>query len=260
MSDITTTGPTSEVIEITIPGAPGPPGQPGPQGAGGVQGPTGAAGPPGPTGPVGPPGGFTIAGTGPDTSYLPAQPAPGQEGMVWLIGTTSFQVYWWNGSAWEVLNLGAGPQGPTGPAGSTGAAGPQGVVGPTGAQGPVGATGAAGANPPTPQWQALPEIESPWTEMPGSTCQFLYDGWGRVQLRGEVYFPGGNPPDMSLITMCPSNAGPPTETTTCFAVEDVVPARVYRVEVNADGRILLRFPALNTTGNLFLDTVSWQTQ
>ena len=143
MSDITVTGPTADVIEITTPGMPGPPGAPGPQGPGGVQGPTGPAGPVGPSGPHGPPGGFTIADVVPDISYLPAAPAAGQEGMVWLVGTTSYVVYWWNGTAWQTLNVATGPQGPVGPAGPTGAQGPQGAAGPTGAQGPVGPTGAA---------------------------------------------------------------------------------------------------------------------
>ena len=258
MSDITVTGPTTEVIEITIPGAPGPPGQPGPQGAGGVQGPTGPAGPIGPTGFHGPPGGFTVAAVVPDTSHLPAAPTPAQAGMVWLVGTTRYVVYWWNGTAWQTLNIAAGPQGPTGLTGPTGPAGPQGVVGPTGAQGPVGSTGPAGATPTSPLWQPLPALTSPWAVVAGSTCQYLSDAWGRVQLRGEVYYPGANPPDLSIITTCP--VGAPTHNTTQFAVEDVIPTRVYRVDVHTDGNIYLRFPALNTTGQLFLDTISWQTQ
>lgn len=258
MSDITISGPPADVIEISVPGMPGPPGQPGPRGAGGVQGPTGPAGPPGPTGPQGPPGGFTVAGTVATSNLLPAQPAPGQEGMVWLVGTTTFQVYWWNGTAWQVLNLGAGPQGPTGPAGPTGATGPQGVIGPTGAQGPVGSTGPAGTTPAPPIWQALPQLVAPWEEVPGSVCQYMLDAWGRCTLRGEVYYPGGNPKDQSAIAICP--AGAPTAVTTNFAVEDVIPARVYRVDVETDGKLYLRFPALNTTGQLFLDGISWQTQ
>jgi len=258
MSDITVTGPTADVIEITTPGLPGPPGQPGPQGAGGVQGPTGPSGPSGPSGPAGPPGGFTIAGTGPDTSYLPAAPTPGQEGMVWLIGTTSYVVYWWNGTAWQTLNMSAGPQGPSGPAGPTGTAGSQGVVGPTGAQGPVGPTGPAGTTPSTPTWQAL-TLLSPWVAITNSKIEYMLDAWGRVQLRGEVYYPGGNPSDMTVIADCPTNTTP-TQTVTVPAIEDVIPARVYRVDVDIDGKIYLRFPAGNSTGQLFLDSVSWMTQ
>jgi len=256
MSDITLSGPAADVIEISVPGMPGPPGQPGPQGAGGVQGPTGPAGPTGPTGHAGPPGGFTIAGTVATSNLLPATPAPGQEGMVWLVGTTSYVVYWWNGTAWQTLNIASGPQGPFGPTGATGGAGPQGVIGPTGAQGPAGATGPTGTTPASPIWQPLTTLVSPWTAL--TTIQYLSNAWGQVRLRGEVSFPGGNPSDQSIIATCPVAA--PKQTTTLFTVEDVIPARVYRVDVNTDGRIYLRFPALNTTGQLFLDGISWQTQ
>ena len=144
MTDAIVITPENDVIEILTPGLPGPPGQPGPQGPGGVQGPTGPAGPVGPSGPQGPPGGFVVAAVVPDVSHLPAAPTSAQAGQVWLVGTTSYVVYWWNGTAWQTLNMAAGPQGPPGPAGPTGPAGPQGAVGPTGAQGPVGATGATG--------------------------------------------------------------------------------------------------------------------
>jgi hypothetical protein len=72
--------------------------------------------------------------------------------MVWLVGTTSYVVYWWNGTTWQTLNIAAGPQGPPGTTGATGPAGPQGVIGPAGAQGPTGPQGATGAAGP----QGLP--------------------------------------------------------------------------------------------------------
>ena len=259
MSDVTIDALTPDIVEILTPGLPGPPGAPGPQGAGGIQGPPGPPGPTGPAGPLGPPGGFTIGGTGPDTSYLPAAPTAEQQGMVWLIGTTTYIVYWWNGTAWQVLNMSAGPQGPAGPTGPTGPQGGQGAVGPTGAQGPVGATGPAGTTPVPPLWQPLLTLVSPWAPVHSSNLDYLVDPWGRVQLRGEIYFPNGNPPDMSVIATCPLGTTP-TQTATVFVVEDVTPARVYRVDIDADGKIYLRFPALNTTGQLFLDTVSWMTQ
>lgn len=260
MSDITVTGPTTDVITVTVPGLPGPPGPPGPHGPGGVQGPIGPTGPAGPSGPHGPPGGFTVAGTGPDTSYLPAAPAAGQEGMVWLIGTTSYVVYWWNGTTWQTLNMVAGPQGPVGPVGPTGGQGIQGAIGPTGAQGPVGPTGPQG-DPGLlvkPTWQdATSLLTGPWVAVSAS-ISYLVDAWGRCQLRGEISHPG-NPADYSVLMDCPPGTTP-TQSVTLPAIEDVTPARVYRVDVNTDGKIYLRCPALNTTGQLFLDSISWMTQ
>jgi hypothetical protein len=259
-SVLTVTGPTADVIEITTPGMPGPPGAPGPQGPGGVQGPTGPAGPIGPGGPHGPPGGFIVGGTGPDTSYLPAAPTAAQQGMVWLIGTTSYVVYWWNGTAWQTLNMVAGPQGPAGSTGTAGPTGPQGVVGPTGAQGPVGPTGPTGGSNllVKPSWQSATSLlVSPWVAA-GPPISYLIDGWGRCQLRGEISY-GGSPADGVTVMACPPGATP-TQTVTLPVIEDCMPARVYRVEVNADGKIYLRYPSADTTGKLFLDSLSWMTQ
>jgi len=259
MSDATVTTPEIDVIEIVTPGLPGPPGQPGPRGPGGVQGPTGPAGPVGPSGPQGPPGGFVVAAVVPDVSHLPAAPTSAQAGQVWLVGTTSYVVYWWNGTAWQTLNMAAGPQGPPGPAGPTGPAGPQGAVGPTGAQGPVGATGATGGMDQLlpASWQdASSLLVTPWKALPGSLISYSLDGFGRCQLRGEVYFQGGNPGDASIIMTCPPGTTP-TQNATLAAIEDVIPTRVYRVDVRTDGNIVLRFPVPQSTGQLFLDSLIW---
>jgi hypothetical protein len=260
MSDITVTGPTTEVIEISVPGMPGPPGQPGPQGPGGVQGPTGPAGPSGPVGPQGPPGGFVIADTVTDVSYLPAAPTAAQEGMVWLVGTTSYVVYWWNGTAWQTLSMAAGPQGPPGPIGPIGSAGTQGATGPTGAQGPVGPAGIDGGMGQLiqPTWvDGTSLLTSPWQPVAGSTVQYIIDPWGRCSLWGEVFYPGGNPPDDSAIMQIPPGMTPTIQDVTLPVMEDTNPARVYRVDVRTTGNIVLRFPALNTTGKLFLDSITW---
>jgi hypothetical protein len=259
MSTIVT--PSEDVIEILASGMPGPPGPAGPQGPGGVQGSVGPPGPVGPSGPQGPPGGFVIAAVVPNPSYLPAKPTAAQTGMVWLVGTTSYVVYWWNGTAWQTLNMSAGPQGPSGPAGPTGAQGPQGAVGPTGAQGPVGPTGASGgmAQLVAPQWQdASALLQSPWKAVPGSSISSQLDAWGRCQLRGEVYLPGGNPQDGAVILQCPSGTKP-SHTATVVAAEDVIPARFYRLDIGGDGFVRLRFPSPQTTGQVFLDSVSWIT-
>ena len=116
-----------------------PPGPPGPGGPGGVHGPPGPDGPPGPLGPQGPPGGLVIAAVVTDISYLPAVPTADQVGMVWLVGITSYVVYYYDTIiGWQVLDIASGPQGPPGPPGSAGDPGAQGAVGPIGAQGAVG--------------------------------------------------------------------------------------------------------------------------
>jgi hypothetical protein len=259
MSDITVTGPTADVIEITVPGLPGPQGPPGPYGPGGVQGPTGYTGDVGPQGPPGPPGGFVIADSVPDTSYLPAQPTAEQMGMVWLVGAPPVVYFWSPGtSTWVTLDIAVGPTGPPGASGMGGVQGDQGNTGPTGAQGPMGPTGPAGTSPLPPVWQPLLTLMSPWQVIPNSHLEFMLDPWGHCTLRGEVFFPGGNPPDQSPICACP--AGAPTQTATLYAIQDVIPAQGYRVDVNIDGTIYLRFPPLNSTGQLFLDGISWYTQ
>jgi hypothetical protein len=173
--------------------------------------------------------------------------------------TETYQTWFYDPVAgWQQLEIVAGPQGPPGAAGATGAIGGQGVVGPTGAQGPVGATGPAGTTPASPTWQPL-TLLAPWVAVTNSIISYMLDAWGRIRLRGEVYYPNGNPPDLSPIANCPSGTVP-KQTTTLAVIEDVIPARVYRVDVNTDGKIYLRFPALNTTGQLFLDGISWQTQ
>ena len=257
MSVVTT--PIDNVIEILTPGLPGPPGPPGSAGASGVQGPTGPAGVPGPAGPVGPPGGFVVAATVPDISHLPATPLPAQAGQVWLVGTTNFIVYWWNGTAWQTLNIAVGPQGPQGLPGPAGSQGLQGAVGPTGAQGPVGPAGAPGsmAQLVAPQWQVLTaNLVGPWRVGPGSLTLFMADPWNRVQLSGEIYYPGGSPPDGSIMVQCPSGTTP-SRTVTSVATEDVTPARFYRVDIGSDGNIRLRFPPRTSSGQVLLDSVSW---
>jgi hypothetical protein len=108
-----------------------------------------------------------------------------------------------------------------------------------------------------PQWVDLtPQLVTPWKAVPGSQLQWMVDAWGRAQLAGEVYYPGGNPPDRSVIFQCPPGTIP-VQTRTVTVVEDVVPARFYRVDINIDGSIRLRFPLANSTGQLFLDNVSW---
>lgn len=262
MTDAIVITPETDVIEILTPGLPGPPGMPGPRGPGGVQGPAGPTGPVGPVGFHGPPGGFVVAAVVPDTSHLPATPTTAQSGQVWLVGTTTYVVYWYNGTAWQTLNVVAGPQGPPGSTGAAGTAGPQGVVGPTGAQGPVGPTGATGGMaqlfPPT--WaNASSLLVTPWKVVTNSLVSYYIDGFGRCQLRGEVFFQGGNPGDASIIMTCPPNSTP-KQNATLYAVEDVIPTRVYRVDVRTDGNIVLRFPVTYSTGQLFLDSLSWSTQ
>jgi collagen triple helix repeat protein len=262
MSDPLLISPTTDVVEILVPGLPGPPGQPGPQGAQGVQGLPGVAGPTGPTGFQGPPGGFVIAGVVPDVSHLPAVPTPDQAGMVWLVGTTSYVVYFYDPVAgWMTLNIAAGPQGPTGPAGITGTQGPQGATGPQGAQGPVGPPGTPGGmgNLIAPTWTDVSSrVQVPWQVVPGSQVRYLIDAWKRCQLSGEIYYPGGSPPDDSPMMVCPVGSIP-SQTVSLVAVEDVNPARFYRVDIRTDGMIHLRYPTHQTTGQIFLDSLSWIT-
>lgn len=260
MSSPIITSPAPDVIEILTPGLPGPSGPPGPQGPGGVQGPTGPAGPVGAPGVPGPPGGFVITGVVPDPGQLPASPTPGE---VWLVGTSSYVVYYFDSiSGWMTLNIATGPQGPAGPAGPTGTSGSQGIQGPTGAQGPVGPAGPTGSmnDLVAPVWHdGSSLLVTPWAELAGSKVNYLTDAWGRCQLSGEVYYQGGNPPNSSIVMACPPGTTP-TQTLTVIAVEDVIPARFYRLDIGTDGNIRLRFPLSNTTGQLFLDSVSWMTQ
>lgn len=195
-----------------------------------------------------------------DTSYLPAVPTAADMGKVWLVGTTSYVVHFYDPVAhWMTLNIAAGPQGATGGQGATGLQGPQGATGATGAQGPVGAQGPPGANPTAPTWQDYSTgLASPWQIVPRSLVSYLHDPWGRCQLRGEIFLPGGNPIDGSLLMPCPPGTTPHQDMTV-MAVEDVIPARFYRIEIGTDGNIRLRFPLSNTTGQLFLDSVSWIT-
>lgn len=183
--------------------------------------------------------------------------------MVWLVGTTSYVVYYYNTqTGWQILNIASGPQGPPGAAGATGLTGPQGVPGGTGPQGPVGPQGIPG-NMGTlvqPSWHdATSLLASPWVAVVGSTLSYLIDAWGRCQLRGEIFYSSGNPVDGTTMMACPPGTTP-TKTVSLPAIEDVIPARVYRVDVSTDGNIYLRSPALNTTGQLFLDNLSWMTQ
>jgi len=259
MSDVIVVNPAPDVIEILTPGLPGPPGPVGPTGGQGVQGIVGPRGDVGPAGVQGPPGGWNIAGVVPNQSYLPAIPADDQMGMVWLVGISDYVVYFYDTqTGWMTLDMVPGPQGPPGQPGGMGFQGGQGVPGPAG---PQGATGPAG--PPgnmgtliRPSWQPLLTLVSPWSVSPGSTVQFLVDAWGRCQLQGQIYFQGGNPTDDSLIMTCPPNTAP-SQDFHLVTLENVIPARVYRVDVQADGNIYLRFPALNTTGQLYLDSISW---
>jgi hypothetical protein len=85
---------------------------------------------------------------------------------------------------------------------------------------------------------------------------YLTDTWNRVQLAGEIFYPPGNPSDGSQILQCPPLTAPGNPVT-LVTVEDVIPARYYRVDVFASGSVELRFPALNTTGQIFLDSLSW---
>jgi hypothetical protein len=258
MSTIST--PTEDVIEILASSIPGPPGQPGPQGPGGIQGPPGPLGPQGDIGPQGPPGGFTIAATVTDESYLPAVPDPSQLGMVWLVGNPPVVWFYDAVAGWMTLDIAVGPQGLQGDTGLSGGQGPQGPVGPIGPQGPVGPAGAAAENLTPPVWSdATSLLVSPWQAVPGSQIDYLIDTWGRCQLRGEIYFPGGNPTDSTIMMACPPG-GTPTQTATLFAVEDVIPPRFYRVDVGADGNLRLRFPIPQSTGQVFLDSVFWMTQ
>jgi hypothetical protein len=110
-----------------------------------------------------------------------------------------------------------------------------------------------------PSWADLtPFIASPWRPVAGSEVKYLVDAWGRCQLAGEIVYPNGNPPDGSVMLQCPPLTYP-SSPVTMPAVEDVIPARYYRVDISPGGNIELRFPALNTTGQIFLDSVSWIT-
>jgi hypothetical protein len=182
--------------------------------------------------------------------------------MVWLVGTTSYIVHFYDPVAhWMTLNIAAGPQGPSGPAGPPGAAGGQGAVGPTGAQGLTGPQGPPGGVEQlisfAPQWQdVINNVVPPWKAVANSPVLFMSNAFGRCQLSGEVFYPGGNPPDGSIIMQVPSGALP-TSNSVFSAIEDVTPARVYRVDVQTDGNVVLRFPAKNTSGQLFLDNLAW---
>jgi hypothetical protein len=172
MSDVTINSPAPDVIEILTPGLPGPPGPPGPAGAEGFQGISGVAGPVGPVGPQGPPGGFVVAAVVPDNTYLPNTPTEAQAGMVWLVGTSSYIVYWYNTQAgWQILNMAAGPQGPPGPAGNTGQTGSQGVRGPAGGSGPTGQQG-----PPGPAGPVGPPGSFPLTDPVSGASLFIQNG------------------------------------------------------------------------------------
>jgi hypothetical protein len=108
-----------------------------------------------------------------------------------------------------------------------------------------------------PTWNDLtPYLISPWQVVSHSTIQYLIDAWGRIQLAGEIFYPGGNPPDGSQMIQCPPTTIPPNPVTV-MAVEDVIPARYYRLDITSAGSIELRFPLLNTTGQVFLDSVTW---
>ena len=260
MTDGLATTANENLVEILVPGMPGPPGPPGPTGPGGI-GPVGPPGPAGPTGVPGPPGGFMIAAVVTDPSYLPAVPNAQQMGMVWLVGTTSYLVYYYDPVAgWITLNIASGPQGPPGADGppGVGSPGPQGPVGAQGAVGPIGPQGTMDDLTP-PSWLDLtPYVNSPWQPVPGSDVLYLVDAWGRCQLAGEIFYPGGNPTDGSSMLACPPFTTP-SQSVTVVAVEDVTPARYYRVDISPDGDVALRFPNLNTTGQIFLDSVSWMT-
>jgi hypothetical protein len=213
----------------------------------------------GPVGPQGPPGGFVIAQVVLDESYLPSVPPPENSGMIWLVGTPPVVWFYDSVQGWITLDVAVGPQGLAGNTGLGGVQGDQGATGPTGPQGPVGPTGAQGdmgqLAPPT--WSSLNAyVTSPWQGVPGSALQYMVDAWGRCQLAGEIYFPGGNPTEGSVMLSCPLNTTP-QRPITVMAVEDVIPARTYRVDIGIDGNIRLRFPATNTTGQVFLDSVSW---
>jgi hypothetical protein len=110
-----------------------------------------------------------------------------------------------------------------------------------------------------PTWNDLtPYIAGAWSPVPGSNVQYLIDAWGRVQLAGEIFYPGANPMDGSVILQCPPLTYP-ANPVTVLAVEDVIPARFYRIDILPNGSIELRFPATNTTGQVFLDSISWMT-
>jgi len=213
----------------------------------------------------GPPGGFVIAAVVPDPSFLPAVPDASQTGMVWLVGTVTYQVYYYDATAgWVTLDIAEGPQGPPGVQGPMGPQGVQGAVGPTGEQGPVGATGATGGMDQLvkPVWHdASSLLISPWKPVPSiqQGVRYLIDAWGRCQLSGEIFYPGGDFNEGVPIMQCPPGTTP-TQNWVLPAIEDVIPARVYRVDIRTDGNIYLQFPLLNTTGQLFLDSLSWMTQ
>ena len=260
MSTTITNSEGTEIIEILTPGLPGPPGPVGPGGPQGHQGPAGSVGPAGPTGAQGPPGGFVIAAIVTSTSFLPAVPQPADMGKVWLVGTSSYTVHFYDPVAgWQVLPIASGPQGPQGPQGPAGPTGLQGAPGPTGSQGNTGPQGPQGGMSQlvAPNWNDLTaQLVSPWKTVPGSSVSWMTDAWGRAQLAGEVFFPGGSPTDGSIILQCPPGTTP-TQTRTLMAIEDVVPARFYRIDVGVDGNIRLRFPLNNSTGQVFLDSLSW---
>lgn len=261
MSNAIVTSPQENVIEILTPALPGPPGPPGPHGADGIQGSQGPPGVAGPAGPQGPPGGFLIAASITDISYLPAVPAPADMGKVWLVGTPPVVYFYDPVNHWITLDIAVGPQGPAGNQGPVGAAGQQGPVGPMGPQGLTGPQGPPGGVEQliafAPQWQDIYNlVVPPWKPVPGSVILFISNPFGRCTLAGEVFYPGGDPPDGSVILRVPRGTVP-TQDCTFPAVEDVTPARFYRVDVQTDGNIRLRFPPKNSTGQLFLDNIAW---
>jgi hypothetical protein len=194
-------------------------------------------------------------------AHVPAIPSNADTGKVWLVGTTSYVVmyYDWTAQAWIQLAMAAGPQGIQGYQGYPGAPGPQGAVGPQGPQGDTGPQGPPGGMEDlvAPMWSDLNTfVQTGWAAVDTSQMLWLKDAWGRVQLKGEVTYLGGSPPDGVPIMQCPPGTVPTTPFS-LVAVEDVAPARFYRIDVSTDGYIRLRFPLANSTGHLFLDALNW---
>jgi hypothetical protein len=91
-----------------------------------------------------------------------------------------------------------------------------------------------------------------------STPQYLVTAAGEVRLRGEIQFPGGSPLDTTPIFSCPAGTTP-SQLAMLLAIEDVNPARSYRVDIGVDGVGRLRYPERSTSGSLILDPLCWFT-
>jgi len=108
-----------------------------------------------------------------------------------------------------------------------------------------------------PGWNNLnSSILAPWAALDSAQMLWMKDTWGRVQLKGELTYSGGDPPDGSPMLLCPAGTAP-SYPFSLVAVEDVIPARFYRIDVGTDGNVRIRYPLAHSTGHVILDSITW---